>query len=53
MLTGELKKELITVLQKLVKDHKERRAAVTPETVKLFMTRRKLKFDYPAPAKTK
>ncbi|GAU98378.1 hypothetical protein RvY_09533 [Ramazzottius varieornatus] len=53
MLTGELKKELITVLQKLVEDHKERRAAVTPETVKLFMTRRKLKFDYPAPAKTK
>ncbi|XP_055341119.1 tryptophan--tRNA ligase, cytoplasmic-like [Paramacrobiotus metropolitanus] len=44
MLTGELKKELITILQTLVTEHQRRRAAVTPEVVKQFMTPRKLNF---------
>ena len=42
MLTGELKKELIDVLQKLVGEHQERRKAVTDEVVKQFMTPRRL-----------
>ena len=46
LLTGELKKELITVLQKLVGEHQERRAKVTDEVVKRYMTPRKLKFSY-------
>ena len=41
-MTGELKKELITVLQNLVKDHQEKREDVTNELVQLFMTPRKL-----------
>ena len=44
MLTGELKKELITVLQKLVGDHQERRRHVTDEIVNEFMTSRPLTF---------
>ena len=44
MLTGELKKELIIVLQKLVSDHQTRRAAVTDEIVKQYMTPRPLNF---------
>ncbi|XP_069118126.1 tryptophan--tRNA ligase, cytoplasmic-like isoform X2 [Argopecten irradians] len=46
LLTGYLKKELIGVLQKLVGEHRERRAKVTDELVREFMTPRKLKFDY-------
>lgn len=46
MLTGELKQELIKVLQKLVGEHRDRRAKVTDECVKQFMKTRKLKFDY-------
>ena len=46
LLTGDLKKELITVLQKLVGEHQRRRAQVTDEVVKRYMTPRKLKFDY-------
>ncbi|XP_070571106.1 tryptophan--tRNA ligase, cytoplasmic-like [Ptychodera flava] len=46
LLTGELKKVLIEILQPLIKQHKERRAAVTDETVKEYMTPRKLAFDY-------
>ena len=42
MLTGELKHELITVLQRLVSQHQECRAAVTDEIVKQFMTPRTL-----------
>jgi tryptophanyl-tRNA synthetase len=42
MLSGELKKELIAVLQKLVGDHQARRANVTNEIVKKFMTPRSL-----------
>ncbi|KAK3875289.1 hypothetical protein Pcinc_019824 [Petrolisthes cinctipes] len=44
MLTGELKAELIKVLQQIVKDHQERRKAVTDEVVKQFMTPRPLNF---------
>ena len=44
MLTGELKHELITVLQKLVGKHQERRQAVTDELVQEFMTPRSLNF---------
>ncbi|XP_033735830.1 tryptophan--tRNA ligase, cytoplasmic-like isoform X2 [Pecten maximus] len=46
LLTGHLKKELIGVLQKLVGEHRERRAKVTDELVNQFMTPRKLKYDY-------
>ena len=44
MLTGELKKELITILQKLVADVQERRKTVTDEMLKEFTTPRKLNF---------
>lgn len=46
LLTGNLKAELIGILQKLVAEHQERRAKVTDEVVKRFMTVRKLKYDY-------
>ena len=42
MLTGQLKKELIDVLQKLVGEHQKRREAVTDEMVNKFMTARPL-----------
>eukprot|EP00117_Sycon_ciliatum_P019652 scpid18429/ scgid17748/ Tryptophan--tRNA ligase, cytoplasmic; Tryptophanyl-tRNA synthetase; T1-TrpRS; T2-TrpRS len=42
MLTGELKKELIGVLQAMVTEHQERRATVTDELLKQFMTPRPL-----------
>ena len=45
MLTGELKQELIKVLQELVGNHQEARAKVTDDVVKQFMTPRKLNFD--------
>ena len=38
MLPGELKNELVTVLQALVAQHQERRKAVTDEVAKAFMT---------------
>ena len=44
MLTGELKQELVRVLQKLIAEHQERRKKVTDEQVKAFMTPRPLKF---------
>ena len=44
MLSGEIKKELISVLQPLVADHQERRKHVTEEVVREFMTPRKLEF---------
>lgn len=46
MLTGELKQELITVLAKLVGEHRKRRADVTDNLVNEYMKSRKLKFDY-------
>jgi len=44
MLSGEIKKELISVLQPLVAEHQERRKLVTDKVVKEFMTPRKLEF---------
>ncbi len=44
MLTGELKSELIQVLQKLVVEHQERRKTVTDEVVCQYMTPRALNF---------
>ena len=44
MLTGEIKAALIAEVQRVVKEHQERRAAVTPEMVKQFMTPHSLKF---------
>lgn len=51
MLTGELKSELIAVLQPLVAKHQEERQKVTPETLELFMSARKLPCSekYPPP----
>lgn len=46
LLTGELKKILIEVLQKLVAEHQERRKDVTTDVVKLFTTPRQLDFRY-------
>ncbi|XP_025016949.1 tryptophan--tRNA ligase, cytoplasmic [Tetranychus urticae] len=44
LLTGHLKKELITILQKLVAEHQERRKQVTDEMLDEFMKLRKLDF---------
>jgi tryptophanyl-tRNA synthetase len=44
MLTGEVKKELIGVLQNMVETHQKNRAAVSDEVVKSFMTVRPLDF---------
>lgn len=46
LLTGHLKQELITLLQKIVSDHQERRLLVTDEVVQQFMKPRKLQFNY-------
>lgn len=44
MLTGEVKKELIGILQEMVKEHQERRALVTDEIVQQYMAVRPLEF---------
>lgn len=44
LLTGEIKKELITVLQKIVADHQEARKHVTDQLVMQFMTPRPLNY---------
>ncbi|BHF60711.1 Tryptophan--tRNA ligase, cytoplasmic [Sparganum proliferum] len=44
LLTGNLKKVLISLLTDLVTEHQRRRAAVTDEVVRQFMTPRKLDF---------
>nr|CAD7409959.1 unnamed protein product [Timema cristinae] len=46
LLTGELKKMLIEVLQPIVTTHQHNRLQVTDEIVQQFMTPRKLKFSY-------
>ncbi|KAL9645586.1 hypothetical protein ABK040_000649 [Willaertia magna] len=46
MLTGEVKKILIEILQKIVKEHQERRAKITDEEVKEFLSVRKLGFKW-------
>lgn len=45
MLTGELKKELITILHKIVAEIQERRKTVTDDLLKQFMTPRKLNYQ--------
>ncbi|CAF3467432.1 unnamed protein product [Rotaria socialis] len=44
LLTGDLKKELVIVLQKLIAEHQQRRKEITDEQVQQFMTPRPLKF---------
>ncbi|XP_066539512.1 tryptophan--tRNA ligase, cytoplasmic [Hoplias malabaricus] len=46
LLTGELKKILIETLQPLISAHQDRRKQVTDETVKQFMTPRKLEYNF-------
>ncbi|KAG8449245.1 hypothetical protein GDO86_016060 [Hymenochirus boettgeri] len=46
LLTGELKKILIDTLQPMIAAHQERKKQITEETVKQFMTPRKLAFDF-------
>ncbi|KFD71796.1 hypothetical protein M514_15906, partial [Trichuris suis] len=49
LLTGELKKRLIDIVQKIVLEHNQRRERVTDETVKQFTQVRALRYSYPAP----
>lgn len=53
MLTGEVKKELIAVLQDLVTKHQERRALITDDVVQRFMTPRALRFGKKEAAQAK
>ncbi|CAF0728166.1 unnamed protein product [Adineta steineri] len=46
LLTGELKKILIEVLQELVAQHQERRKEVSMDVVRQYMTPRQLSFRY-------
>ena len=50
LLTGDLKKQLIAVLQDIVTKHQERRALITDDVVQRFMTPRALRFGKKAPA---
>ncbi|XP_017771244.1 PREDICTED: tryptophan--tRNA ligase, cytoplasmic [Nicrophorus vespilloides] len=45
ILTGEIKKMLIDTITPIVQEHQERRAKITDEELKMFMTPRKLNFD--------
>ncbi|KAG2377437.1 hypothetical protein C9374_009348 [Naegleria lovaniensis] len=47
MLTGQVKGILIDILTKMVKEHQERRAKITDEEVKEFLSVRKLNFAWP------
>ncbi len=44
LLTGNLKKELITILTTLVTEHQQRRAQITEEMLDEFMRPRALNF---------
>lgn len=46
MLTGEVKKILIGVLQKFVGEHQEKRKNITDEEVKKFLSTHERKFNY-------
>ena len=46
LLTGYLKKELIEILHVIIGEHQQKRAAVTDDVVREFMTPRKLQFNY-------
>lgn len=50
MMTGSLKMELIEILQKMVGEHRTKRAEVTDEMVRQYMKPRKLKYDYVCPS---
>ncbi|KAL4491409.1 hypothetical protein ABPG72_008065 [Tetrahymena utriculariae] len=47
MLTGEVKKELIAILQKIIGDHQEKRKAITNDKVLEYMQIRPLKYKIP------
>ncbi|GIX71805.1 tryptophan--tRNA ligase, cytoplasmic [Caerostris extrusa] len=44
LLTGFLKKELITILQKVVADHQQKRKEINDTVLKQFMTPKKFNF---------
>ncbi|GIY11341.1 tryptophan--tRNA ligase, cytoplasmic [Caerostris extrusa] len=44
LLTGFLKKELITILQKVVADHQQKRKEIDDTVLKQFMTPKKFNF---------
>ncbi|CAH0551840.1 unnamed protein product [Brassicogethes aeneus] len=46
LLTGELKKLLIETITPVITNHQQRRAQVTDEVLKQFMTPRKLNYDF-------
>lgn len=46
MLTGEIKKILIGILQKFVADHQEKRSKITDDDVKKFLSTHERKFVY-------
>lgn len=46
LLTGELKKILIDTLTPIVTSHQERRAKITDDVLKQYMTPRRLNYDY-------
>lgn len=46
LLTGELKKILIETLTPIITEHQQRRAEVTDDVLKTFMTPRKLNYNY-------
>ena len=50
LLSGNLKKQLIAVLQDIITRHQERRALVTDDVVQRFMTPRALNFGKKAMA---
>jgi tryptophanyl-tRNA synthetase len=46
ILTGELKKELISILQQIVAHHQEQRKTITDDVVRAYMKPRKLEFEF-------
>lgn len=46
LLTGELKKILIDILTPIITEHQQRRAKVTDEVLRAYMTPRKLNYNY-------
>lgn len=46
MLTGEIKQEIITILQQVVAEHQHNRKLITDDLLKQYMTARKLNFNY-------
>lgn len=47
MLTGDVKKELIGILQKIISEHQEKRKTVTDAQVHEYMKVRPLKYTTP------